>query len=204
LALTLSRWSGLTRILIDLEGHGREEIVGTPINHSRTVGWFTSCYPAVIELEGMLDHPADALQSVAGQIAAIPNKGIGYGVLRYLSPDAQLRDALAALPGAEVAFNYTGLGSRGEGRNASPPPTEQPGRPLGQIALSQSDKRSRLHRFEIVAGVAMGALTVRWGYSRDNYAHGTIELLCAAYLNVVRSLTDTFIAEAAHGSLGQG
>jgi amino acid adenylation domain-containing protein/non-ribosomal peptide synthase protein (TIGR01720 family) len=202
LALTLSRWSGLPRILIDLEGHGREELAGASTNLARTVGWFTSCYPALIELEGMLDHPADALQSVARQIAAIPNKGIGYGVLRYLSPDAQLRDALAALPAAEVAFNYTGLGGRGEGRNASPPPAEQPGGPLGQIALSQSDKRSRVHRFEIVAGVAMGALTIRWGYSRDNYADETIAQLCDAYLKTVRTLTDTLTAEAVHDPQG--
>jgi amino acid adenylation domain-containing protein/non-ribosomal peptide synthase protein (TIGR01720 family) len=202
LALTLSRWSGLSRILIDLEGHGREELAGASINLARTVGWFTSCYPAIIELEGMLDHPADALQSVARQIAAIPNKGIGYGVLRYLSTDAHLRDALAALPAAEVAFNYTGLGGRGEGRQVTAPPAEQTGGPLGQIALSQSDKRYRLHRFEIVAGVAMGALTVRWGYSRDNYADETIGFLCDTYLKTVRSLIDALSAEGAQDSRG--
>jgi hypothetical protein len=73
---------------------------------------------------------------------------------------------------------------------------------LGQIALSQSDKRSRLHRFEIVAGVAMGALTIRWGYSRDNYADGTIAQLCDAYLKTVRTLTDTLTAEGAHDPRG--
>lgn len=197
LALTLSQWSGLPRVLIDLEGHGREELAGASLNLARTVGWFTSCYPALIDLEGMVDQPARALQSVGRQMAAIPNKGIGYGVLRYLSPDDQLRDALAALPAAEVAFNYTGLGGgRGEGRQAPPPPAEQPGGPLGQIALSQSDQRARLHRFEIVAGAAMGALTVRWGYSRDNYADATIDRLCEAYLKTVRSLSESLAASA--------
>ena len=35
---------------IDLEGHGREEELVGGVDLSRTVGWFTSVYPVVLEL----------------------------------------------------------------------------------------------------------------------------------------------------------
>src|SRR5205085_2260145 len=38
------RWSGNEWMLIDLEGHGREDLF-EDIDVSRTVGWFTSIFP---------------------------------------------------------------------------------------------------------------------------------------------------------------
>ncbi|MDR6571357.1 non-ribosomal peptide synthetase, partial [Chitinophaga ginsengisegetis] len=71
------------RLLLTLEGHGREETGGS-VNISRTVGWFTSMYPVL--LEGIPGEEAeDTLIRVKDHLRRLPNKGIGYGMLRYLN-----------------------------------------------------------------------------------------------------------------------
>ncbi|GGS28025.1 amino acid adenylation domain-containing protein [Streptomyces parvus] len=119
LALAVGRWRserGLgegTAVLVGLEGHGREEIVdGTDL--SRTVGWFTSLYPVAVdpgalpEGEAWPGGPAlgDALKRVKEQLRAIPDKGIGYGLLRHLNPDTG--PDLARRPEPQLGFNYLG------------------------------------------------------------------------------------------------
>ncbi|HKP74279.1 MAG TPA: condensation domain-containing protein, partial [Longimicrobiaceae bacterium] len=112
LAEAVTGWVGGTRIRLALEGHGREEQVGDGIDLTRTVGWFTSLYPVVLDVAGC-DGPGARIKRVKEQFRAIPNRGIGYGVLRHLSPDAELRGALAAHAEPEIAFNY--LGQLGQG-----------------------------------------------------------------------------------------
>ncbi|MBW5420530.1 amino acid adenylation domain-containing protein [Streptomyces sp. BG9H] len=119
LALAVARWrSGRgrgdgTAVLVGLEGHGREEIVdGTDL--SRTVGWFTNLYPVAVD-PGAL--PSDevwsggpalgtALKRVKEQLRAIPDKGIGYGLLRHLNP--RTGPELAGHPEPQLGFNYLG------------------------------------------------------------------------------------------------
>ena len=79
-------------VLIDLEGHGREEIFAD-VDLSRTVGWFTSLYPVRLDAGGLdLDEaiaggPAlgRALKLIKEQLRALPDHGLGYGLLRYLN-----------------------------------------------------------------------------------------------------------------------
>ncbi|WP_280138221.1 non-ribosomal peptide synthetase [Streptomyces sp. TP-A0874] len=102
-------------VLVDLEGHGREDVVpGADI--SRTVGWFTSLYPvrldpAVSSLEWedvWSGGPAvgRALRAVREQLDALPDNGVGYGLLRYLNPET--KPELAGLPAPQIGFNYLG------------------------------------------------------------------------------------------------
>ena len=51
--------------------------------------------------------PGETLKSVKEQLRQVPDKGIGYGLLRYLHPDAALRDSLRA-DDAAISFNYLG------------------------------------------------------------------------------------------------
>ncbi|MEO7766560.1 MAG: amino acid adenylation domain-containing protein, partial [Ferruginibacter sp.] len=48
LAGTLAEWSGTSKVVIGLEGHGRES-VSESIDTSRTAGWFTTLYPLLLE-----------------------------------------------------------------------------------------------------------------------------------------------------------
>ena len=110
LAQALADWTGRQSFLIDLEGHGREDIVGD-LDVSRTVGWFTSVSPLYLDLDRGLDEGGDfstRLKVVKEQRRAVPGRGLAYGLMRYLSEDSAMRGPLRELPRAEVGFNYMG------------------------------------------------------------------------------------------------
>ncbi|NEB42174.1 non-ribosomal peptide synthetase [Streptomyces sp. SID14515] len=102
-------------VVFDLEGHGREEL-GENLDVSRTVGWFTSMYPVHLDPrvpdrewpDVRAGGPAlgRVLKEVKEQLRAIPDNGIGYGLLRYLNEEAGA--ALSALPAPQISFNYLG------------------------------------------------------------------------------------------------
>ncbi|NOJ99833.1 hypothetical protein HMI51_44075, partial [Corallococcus coralloides] len=95
--------SGQERMLVDIEGHGREDL-DPAVDLSRTVGWFTSLYPVALDARGPL---RDAVRRVKEALRAVPRRGVGYGALRHFGTPAQ-REALQALPRAQVVFNYLG------------------------------------------------------------------------------------------------
>jgi non-ribosomal peptide synthase protein (TIGR01720 family) len=100
-------------VLIDLEGHGREEII-EGMDLTRTVGWFTNLYPVrldpgAIDLEDALsggNSMGRALKRIKEQLRRVPNGGLGYGLLRYLN--AETKEELARLGKPQIAFNYLG------------------------------------------------------------------------------------------------
>ena len=81
LGSALSRWTGSPLVHITLEGHGREELFDD-VDLSRTVGWFTTTFPIRLDLRETND-PGDLIKSVKEQLRRVPNRGIGYGLLRY-------------------------------------------------------------------------------------------------------------------------
>ncbi|MEW2813284.1 condensation domain-containing protein, partial [Streptomyces massasporeus] len=88
-----------------LEGHGRHEI--TPgMDLSRTVGWFTSIHPARLDAGAKGGSMGAALKAVKEQLRAVPDTGIGHGMLRHLNPHTAQR--LKKLPRPQIAFNYLG------------------------------------------------------------------------------------------------
>src|SRR5205085_2697383 len=105
LAQTLATWTGTPTLLLDLEGHGREALF-EDVDLTRTVGWFTTIFPVLLDLAEM-DGPGAALRTVKEQPRRIPRHGLGYGLLRYSSDDARAQQ-LQALPQAQVSFNYLG------------------------------------------------------------------------------------------------
>ncbi|MEU0600940.1 amino acid adenylation domain-containing protein [Streptomyces sp. NPDC006393] len=115
LALAVNRWrdaDGPT--LVRLEGHGREEDAVPGADLSRTVGWFTTMYPARVDVRGvdlaevLAGGPAAgrAIKLVKEQLREIPDKGLGYALLRHLNPETA--EQLADLPAPQIGFNYLG------------------------------------------------------------------------------------------------
>ncbi|MEI4746482.1 amino acid adenylation domain-containing protein, partial [Rhodococcus erythropolis] len=107
-------------LLIHLEGHGREEEVIEGADLSRTVGWFTTEFPLRIDISDIdLDDAlaggvaaGRALKLVKEQVLSVPDKGIGFGMLRYLNEETA--EALSAGASADISFNYLGRISAGE------------------------------------------------------------------------------------------
>ncbi|WP_449066339.1 condensation domain-containing protein, partial [Planomonospora algeriensis] len=125
LALAVARCTGRESVLLDLEGHGREEITGEA-DLSRTTGWFTTVYPVRLD-PGPADWTdlhgataARAIKRVKEQLRAIPGNGLGYGLLRHLNPGTAAE--LAARPVPELAFNYLGRTEAATGTDWSPAP----------------------------------------------------------------------------------
>ncbi|MFD8980643.1 amino acid adenylation domain-containing protein [Streptomyces sp. NPDC059564] len=115
LALAVDKWRGADRsTLVRLEGHGREEDAVPGADLSRTVGWFTSMYPARVDVRGvdladvLAGGPAagTAIKLVKEQLREVPDKGLGYGLLRWLNPETA--EQLAGYPAPQIGFNYLG------------------------------------------------------------------------------------------------
>jgi hypothetical protein len=106
LARALGAWTGTGCCSVDLEGHGRDdEFDGVDL--SRTVGWLTSLYPVVLDVRGLAE-PDALLVAVKEQLRSVPRRGLGFGVMRYLTSDDALAASLRELPRPEVSFNYLG------------------------------------------------------------------------------------------------
>ncbi|WP_217606647.1 non-ribosomal peptide synthetase [Chitinophaga sp. GbtcB8] len=99
IGLALAEVFGLNKLAVTLEGHGREDIGGM-LDVTRTVGWFTAMYPVVFDLAYRQD-PERQLVEIKEQLHRIPNKGIGYGILRYLAGKPYTLEP-------EITFNYLG------------------------------------------------------------------------------------------------
>jgi amino acid adenylation domain-containing protein/non-ribosomal peptide synthase protein (TIGR01720 family) len=105
LARAMKEWHGKRRTLITFEGHGREGIV-EEVDVTRTVGWFTSMYPVILELPEKEDMGFQ-IKCTKEMLRRIPNKGMGYGILKYITPEEFKRDIrFESKP--LVSFNYLG------------------------------------------------------------------------------------------------
>jgi amino acid adenylation domain-containing protein/non-ribosomal peptide synthase protein (TIGR01720 family) len=180
LAQAISPWakSGLT--LVDLEGHGREELFpGLEIGH--TVGWFTVVYPVVLELaQGM--GPGDALKAIKEQLRAVPERGVGYGLLRYLREGEPIAGRLRSLPRAEIGFNYLGQLDQGLPEASPFRFAREPGGP------DHSPRARRRYLLDLNASIARGQLTLKWGFSEARYRRATVEQMSQRYLGALRAL----------------
>jgi non-ribosomal peptide synthase protein (TIGR01720 family) len=111
LALALARWRDSDLVRLDLEGHGREEVV-KGVDLSRTVGWFTTVYPVSVRVPAPADLGPDSdwrslVKSVRRQLRTVPGNGLGFGALRtFGSPEVRKR--LGEGGHSEVVFNYLG------------------------------------------------------------------------------------------------
>ena len=176
--LAVASWTGQGACLVDVEGHGREELF-EDVDLSRTVGWFTSLFPLRVELDAGMG-PGAALRSVKEQLRGVPGRGLGYGVLRYLSPDADVRRRLAAGPRAEVSFNYLGQLDRVLPGTIPFTVASEPSGPL------QSDRQRRAHTLDINGGILEGRLRVLWTFSSNIHRRSTIERVADEFLGALR------------------
>lgn len=171
LSQALWQWSGRRRHVISLEGHGRENVVenGHGLDLSRSVGWFTSLYPVALEAD---DDAIATLKSVKEAVRAVPDKGLGYGVLKYLA-GADLPE----LVGQGVTFNYLGRFDNGSADSGdalfslSSQTLEHLRDPQGPLA----------NALAIDGQVRNGQLRLDWTFSRERFSRETIEQLVVLY-----------------------
>src|SRR5262249_13954702 len=168
LALALYDWTGETRVQVDLEGHGREAEVVAGADLARTVGWFTALYPVALALPGAAPPPGEVIRAVKEQLRAVPRRGLGYGVLRWLDEGAGER--LGAMPESELLFEYFGRteGPTGTAVPGTAPDAAAPFAPAAEQAGATADPLGRReYLIAVWAAIAGDELQVAWTYSRN-------------------------------------
>lgn len=173
-----------TALLLHLEGHGREAL-SVPVDVSRTVGWFITQYPVL--LDPGAHTGGSALKQVKEQLRAVPSAGLGWGLLRYLHPQAG--PALAGLPGPDVRFAYLG---RFAGDDAAG----------GRFLDSGPDAVPLAHALEIDA-LARGTegeprLEATFSYAEGVLVEDDVRALARLWTEELTAL----VADTAHGPAG--
>ncbi|MCX5045885.1 amino acid adenylation domain-containing protein [Aldersonia sp. NBC_00410] len=203
LALAVTRWRldrGIEEqsTLLTLEGHGREEGLVPGADLSRTVGWFTSIFPVRLDLAGLdLDDafaagPAAgaAIKAVKEQLAAVPDRGVGYGLLRYLNPEGAAQ--LAAYSGGQIMFNYLGRISAEDVPHGLADAGWMPAGDLGDVSGTPDPDMPAMAALEINAVVVGGRLRANIGYPStlldehdvEELAQHWVAALCALVAHV--------------------
>ncbi|WP_030602513.1 non-ribosomal peptide synthetase [Streptomyces fulvoviolaceus] len=182
-----------TSVLVDLEGHGREEeLGGDGVDLSRTVGWFTSVFPVRLD-PGPVD-PAEAfaggeaareaVRRVREHLASLPANGVGHGMLRHLNP--RTREELASREPARVEFNYLGRFGIPEETDWSYAPEED----LADIGPEAAMRQGHALEINVVTeDRAEGpVLTAHWSYLEGLLAHETVQDLAETWFRALEGL----------------
>ena len=171
LGLAVREWSGATKVLVNLEGHGRETIFDD-IDISRTVGWFTAQFPIVLDVGGDIPLPS-RIKSIKENIRHIPGKGVGYGILKYLTSPAN-KKALTCNLNPEIGFNYLGQFDQDLDIGVFEASTIDAGQAV-------SGDFVRPHALDINGGVAGGRLGFSFTYNINEYQEATIMKLATSF-----------------------
>jgi hybrid polyketide synthase/nonribosomal peptide synthetase FtdB len=171
LGRAFQEWTGEKRILINLEGHGRESI-SEDLDISRTIGWFTSEFPVVLDLTKAKDL-ADQIKAVKQSLRRIPNKGVGYGILKYLTAP-ELKQELSFSLKPEISFNYLGRFDQQEKVELFGASPLSGGREI-------SEANARTIALDINGVVTEGQLHLMLSYNMHEYASSTMERFFESY-----------------------
>ncbi|MGH3904698.1 MAG: amino acid adenylation domain-containing protein, partial [Pseudonocardiaceae bacterium] len=194
LGRVLGRWTGRSRVLVGLEGHGREDLFDD-VDLSRTVGWFTTEFPVALTMpatgqaRGPADGSSDAdgwaevLKSVKEQLRAVPRRGLGYGALRYLTGDSGLADDVAP----QVSFNYLGQFDAADGGDGGG------GLVHGSHGGFQADsgpQEARAAVLDVLGRVEGRCLELVWQYSHEVHHQATVTRLAEDMLAALREIIE--------------
>ncbi|QBG56334.1 non-ribosomal peptide synthetase [Bacillus amyloliquefaciens] len=170
LSLALNRWTGNETFKISMEGHGREEHL-EHLDISRTIGWFTSIYPVLVDTS-FQDQADDSerlgyhIKRTKDMMRRIPHKGAGYGVLKYISKFWEETESDTP----EISFNYLGQFDReirSSGFDVSPV----------KAGNEISPDWERPYTLDISGSVSSECLSMNVVYNRFQYQKETIEVL---------------------------
>jgi len=189
LAITLCKWNSADKIVISMEGHGRESI-SEGIDTSRTIGWFTSLYPVLLEISPDRNL-SDLIKGVKEQLRRIPDKGLGYGVLKYINKDEKFADSNK--DSWNIVFNY--LGQLDKVVNESKW-ISGAGESFGELRSPDQAVNDRLSFSGVVQG---GQLMVNWSYSSLHYKKETIAELSEKYKITLESLISHCLSKQKSG-----
>lgn len=174
LVLTLNKLNKKDEIILELERHGREAI-NNYIDVSRTVGWFTSMYPAYFSIE--YGDMEDNIKSLKEQLKNIPNKGFNYSILKFLKKVFKEEET------KYVRFNYLG-----DFDNI----IDKEKLDISDIkfGLSSDGNNSLTALMDIAAIIVNKKLKITVEYSKKRFKDETIENFIESYIETLNLILD--------------
>jgi amino acid adenylation domain-containing protein/non-ribosomal peptide synthase protein (TIGR01720 family) len=175
----VSCWTGNSSLLVGLESHGRTALF-EDVDITRTVGWFTSQYPVILEIDRnkSLDQKISSVRTVLQQV---PQDGIGFGLLKYMKRGKRLDDLIHE-DQLDLIFNYLGRFDQSQmGQQIIEMASEHKGieRDLTQI---------RSHLLEVNGGVLDGQLQMVFTYSRHLHNRETIQQVANTFIDTLKRM----------------
>ncbi|MEM7103989.1 MAG: condensation domain-containing protein [Bacteroidota bacterium] len=174
LVQTFSEWTGNEQIRIGFENHGREALGEKDL--SRTIGWFTTYYPSIFQLQH--EDDSQLIKATKETMRQVPNKGAGYGMLKYLSLPENEAGNLNLHP--PIILNYLGVNS------------EQRRTYLAKSFWLNEGSRNTSsewhHLIEVNAFVSKGALKMNWRFGNGFFYQKTIEDLGQSMVSKLGSI----------------
>lgn len=196
LGLAVKEWTQENLVSIHLEGHGRESIL-EDIDITRTVGWFTSLYPVLLNMEKS-DDLAYQIKLVKENLRNVPNKGIGYGLLKYLT-SKEMKQGRNFEIKPEIIFNYLGQFDQDVQESVF---TFSPLSTGNNI----SPNAERPYTFEINGMVRGGCLWITFDYSQQEYEEETVKAFAESYkkhlMNIIHHCVNKEDQEVTPSDLG--
>jgi amino acid adenylation domain-containing protein/non-ribosomal peptide synthase protein (TIGR01720 family) len=174
---TVAQWISKKRITIEMEGHGRN-IEDTDL--SRTVGWFTAMYP--VSLEVTSDCIGENIKEIKEQMMKIPNNGVGYGILKYVSEENYDSQA------SEIRFNYLGQFDKEVDNELFS---------ISNIYTGEESdaSNSMTTKIDINCMVVNGVFTIEIGFNRNQYKIETLENFMDNYLLNLKAIAQHTLGE---------
>jgi non-ribosomal peptide synthase protein (TIGR01720 family) len=177
------RSAGLSSVAVNLEGHGREDLFDD-LDLTRSVGWFTTIFPVRFpKTKG--ESVTATLKRVKEVLRSLPNRGLGYGLLKYLAEDDGTLKQLLESAEPLIAFNYLGQLDQAVPEELGFTAARESMGPM----RSEQGRRSNLLDFS--AAVLGGKLWIGCTYSPNLYERRTIEAITSAFVKALKSLATT-------------
>ncbi|MFJ9899223.1 non-ribosomal peptide synthase/polyketide synthase [Streptomyces sp. NPDC091280] len=179
-------------VLVDLEGHGREERLAGDADLSRTVGWFTSVVPVRLDpgqadvADAFAGGPAldTAVARVREHLAALPMAGVGHGLLRHLNSGTG--PLLAQLAEPQIEFNYMGRFDRPAAADWSYAPEDDaadldadPGQPMSHALTLNAITENRPEGPE---------LSAHWAYAAELLTEERVQDLARTWFRALEAV----------------
>ncbi|UUF16685.1 MULTISPECIES: non-ribosomal peptide synthetase [Flavobacterium] len=181
LTIALSEWIDAPKVVIALEGHGREELF-EDVDINRTTGWFTSVYPVCLDLREV-DDIGILIADTKDMLRGVPNKGIGYNVLQFESKSEKIKSDLSIFY-EDLTFNYLGsftnvLDAKKESK------VDLASESTG---LNVAKQNANPHKISIDSIIIDGSLQVDWNYDAKRYKKETVQKLANAYITALEDI----------------
>jgi amino acid adenylation domain-containing protein/non-ribosomal peptide synthase protein (TIGR01720 family) len=168
LFIAYNKWKGKRQLLVHMEGHGREEL-SHKYDVSRTIGWFTALFPISLDMADAIEI-GDIIKLVKENLRSIPNKGIGFGILRYLSPDTELQSKLKIFDDVQLMFNYLGQFDQTVPENTPFTIAEE------NKGVERGIKNKRISLIDVTAAVSQGVMSINISASKNQFKQESLKL----------------------------